>query len=159
LIGGRLDDRLGAKRVILGSLAILIIVCLGILSLGRDHVLFVISTALAAPGDGLYASPPEKLFLGLGLVIGAVAGPLQAASRTLMARLARPSEAGRYFGLLALSGKVTSFLAPLMVAVATDVSGTQAAGLAVLIVFFVTGGAFLAGVTPPMPNAGSDGDR
>jgi UMF1 family MFS transporter len=117
------------------------------------------STAPAVPGDGLYASPPEKLFLGLGLVIGAVAGPLQAASRTLMARLAKPSDAGRYFGLLALSGKVTSFLAPLMVAVATDLSDTQAAGLAVLIVFFVTGGAFLAGVTPLMPNAGSDGDR
>jgi UMF1 family MFS transporter len=159
LIGGRLDDRVGAKRVILGSLAILIIVCLGILSLGRDHVLFVMSTAPALPGGGLYASPPEKLFLGLGLVIGAVAGPLQAASRTLMARLAKPSDAGRYFGLLALSGKVTSFLAPLMVAVATDLSDTQAAGLAVLIVFFVTGGAFLAGVTPLMPNAGSDGDR
>ena len=48
----------------------------------------------------------------------------------------RPREAGRYFGLLALSGKVTSFLAPLAVAVATDVFQTQAAGPAVLILFF-----------------------
>jgi MFS transporter, UMF1 family len=155
LVGGRLDDRIGAKRVILGSLVLLILVCLGILSLGRDRILFVISVTPATPGDGLYASLPEKIFLGLGLVIGAVAGPLQAASRTLMARLAKPSEAGRYFGLLALSGKVTSFLAPLMVAIATDVSGTQAAGPAVLILFFVTGGVFLAGVTQPESNAGS----
>lgn len=159
LIGGRLDDRLGAKRVILGSLAILVLVCVGILSLGRDRVLFVIPAAPATTGDGLYASLPEKLFLCLGLLIGAVAGPLQSASRSLMARLAKPSEAGRYFGLLALSGKVTSFLAPLTVAVATDFSGTQAAGLAVLVAFFLTGGAFLLRIIPPAPNAGNGDSR
>ena len=146
LIGGRLDDRLGAKRVILGSLAVLVLVCVGILSLGRDHILFVIPAAPPAPDDGLYGSLPEKIFLALGLIIGAVAGPLQAASRSLMARLVKPTEAGRYFGLLALSGKVTSFLAPLTVAVATDVADTQAAGPAVLIAFFLVGGVLLRGV-------------
>jgi UMF1 family MFS transporter len=146
LIGGRLDDRVGAKRVILGSLAILALVCLGILSLGRDYVLFAVATTPPAPGDGLYGSLPEKAFLGLGLVIGAVAGPLQAASRSLMARLVTPSEAGRYFGLLALSGKLTSFMAPLAVAVATDLTNTQAAGPAVLIAFFAVGGFLLSGV-------------
>jgi MFS transporter, UMF1 family len=152
LIGGRLDDRLGPRSVILGSLSVLVLVCLGILSLGRDHVLVVIATAPPQLGDGLYGSLPEKLFLGLGLLIGAVAGPLQAASRSLMARLVTPSEAGRYFGLLALSGKVTSFLAPLVVAIATDSTNTQAAGPAVLIAFFIVGGALLAAprsVGPP----------
>ena len=152
LFGGRLDDRIGPKRVILGSLGVLVLVCLGILSLGRDHVLFAISAAPPAPGDGLYGSLPEKLFLGLGLVIGAVAGPLQAASRSLMARLVAPGEAGRYFGLLALSGKVTSFLAPLTVAIATDALNTQAAGPAVLIAFFLAGGALLAGLKRVTPS-------
>jgi len=55
-------------------------------------------------------------------------------------------EAGRYFGLLALSGKVTSFLAPLAVAVATSLFDTQAAGPAVLILFFLAGGWLLSGV-------------
>jgi MFS transporter, UMF1 family len=146
LIGGRLDDRIGPQCVILGSLALLVLVCLGILSLGREHVLFVIPAAPPAPGDGLYGSVPAQAFLGLGLVIGAVAGPLQAASRSLMARLVKPSEAGRYFGLLALSGKLTSFMAPLAVAVATDVANTQAAGPAVLIAFFGVGGLLLSGV-------------
>jgi UMF1 family MFS transporter len=157
LVGGRLDDRFGAKVVILAALTILVVVCVCILSLGRDHVLFVVPVLPPATGDGLYGSVPEKLFLGVGLVIGAVAGPLQAASRSLLARLAPPAEAGRYFGLLALSGKVTSFLAPFLVAVATDVADTQAAGPAVLIVFFVIGAALLASLR--RVNAGSGGGR
>lgn len=146
LIGGRIDDRFGAKPVILGAIVLLALVCFGVLSLGRDHIFFVIPTMPALPGDGLYGSAPEKLFLALGLVIGAVAGPLQASSRSLLARLVPAREAGRYFGLLALSGKVTSFLAPLMVAIATSLFQTQAAGPAVLILFFLVGGWLLSGV-------------
>jgi UMF1 family MFS transporter len=152
LVGGRLDDRIGPKAVILGSLALLVLVCLGILSLGREHVLFVVPAAPPMPGDGLYASLPERAFVFLGLVIGAVAGPVQAGSRSLLARIAPPRDAGRYFGLLALSGKVTSFLAPLSVALATDLSGTQAAGLAVLVAFFMGGAVLLAPV--PVRRAG-----
>ena len=59
LIGGALDDRLGARPVILGALAVLVLVCLGILSLGRDHVLFVVPTAPPQPG-GLYGSAPKR---------------------------------------------------------------------------------------------------
>ena len=146
LIGGRLDDRLGAKPVILGAIVILALVCVGILSLGRDYIFFVVPTAPPAPDDGLYGSTPEKVFVLLGLVIGSVAGPLQASSRSLLARLVPSQEAGRYFGLLALSGKVTSFLAPLAVAVATAVFQTQAAGPAVLILFLLVGFWLLSGV-------------
>jgi UMF1 family MFS transporter len=155
-LGGYLDDRLGPKRIVLGSLAILMLVCAGILSVGREHVLFVIPTAPPGPGDGLFAALPEQLFLGLGLIIGAVAGPLQASSRSLLARMAPPAAAGRYFGLFALSGRLTSFLAPLLVALATGASGSQAAGLAVLVAFFAAGGWLLRSVRP---NAGNAGDR
>jgi UMF1 family MFS transporter len=109
-------------------------------------VLFTIPTAPPAPNDGLYGSLPEKLFVGFGLMIGAVAGPLQASSRSLLARLVPVGEAGRYFGLLALSGRVTSFLAPLLVAIATDAFNTQAAAPAVLIGFLIVGGLLLRGV-------------
>ncbi|WP_112662407.1 MFS transporter [Microvirga flavescens] len=146
LIGGRLDDAFGAKPVIMGAILVLIAVCVGVLSLGPDRVLFVVSTAPPDMRAGLYPSVPEKMFVALGLIIGAVAGPLQASSRSLLARLVPAREAGRYFGLLALSGKVTSFLAPLAVAVATAVFETQAAGPAVLIGFFTVGGWLLSGV-------------
>ena len=146
VIGGFVDDRVGARPVILGSLAVLILVCVGIFSLGREHVLFAIRTEPPSGAGGLFASVPEKVFLGLGLLIGAVAGPLQASSRAYLARTVPPEHAGRYFGLLALSGKVTSFLAPLAVAVATQATGTQAAGPAVLIVFFAAGAALIASI-------------
>lgn len=146
LIGGRLDDRFGAKPVILGSLACLALISLAVLSLGRDRVLFVVPVAPAPAGAGLFASLPEQIFLALGMGIGAAGAPLQAASRSLLARLVPAADAGRYFGLLALSGRVTSFLAPLLVGLATEASGTQAAGPAVLVAFFLLGAAILAPV-------------
>jgi MFS transporter, UMF1 family len=149
LAGGWLDDRIGGKPVVLGSIIILIATCIGILSLGKGHVLFVIPAAPATPGDGLFASLPEQVYLGLGLVIGLVAGPLQAASRSLLARLSPPEKTGQFFGLFALSGKVTSFMGPTLVALATDLSNRQEAGLAVLVVFFAVGAILLWGVRAP----------
>jgi MFS transporter, UMF1 family len=146
LVGGHLDDRVGARTVVLGAIVLFVCVCVGVLSLGRTHLLFVLETAPPSPDDGPFGTAPERMFLALGLVIGALAGPLQASSRSLLARLAPAGEAGRYFGLLALSGKVTSFLAPLAVALATDVFRSQAAGPAVLILFFAVGGWLLVGV-------------
>jgi MFS transporter, UMF1 family len=146
IVGGHLDDRVGARAVILGAIVLFVCVCVGVLSLGRTHVLFAVETAPPSPDDGLFGTAPERMFLALGLAIGALAGPLQASSRSLLARLAPAGEAGRYFGLLALSGKVTSFLAPLAVALATDLFRSQAAGPAVLILFFAVGGWLLAGV-------------
>ena len=133
--------------MVLGSIACLLFACLGILSLSADHILFVIPAAPPVAGDGLFASLPERVYLGLGLLIGLVAGPMQAASRSLMARLAPEGRIGEFFGLFALSGKVTSFMGPTLVALATTVFASQRAGLAVLIVFFLAGAALLAGVT------------
>jgi MFS transporter, UMF1 family len=146
LVGGRLDDRHGPKPVILGSLAILIVVGVGILSIGRDHVGFVIPVEPPTPGDGLYGSVAERVYVLLGLLIGLAAGPLQAASRTLLVRLAPNDRVTQYFGLLALSGKVTSFLGPLLVATVTAALASQKAGMAVLIAFFAIGATLLSRV-------------
>ncbi len=146
LVGGRLDDAIGSKPVVLVSIAALALTCVGILSVGREHVFFVIVAEGPKPGDGLFGSLPERVFLGFGLIIGLVAGPMQAASRSLLVRLAPPDRISACFGLFALSGKVTSFLGTLMVALATDISNSQAAGPAVLILFFGVGAWLLMGV-------------
>ncbi|WP_029003470.1 MFS transporter [Azorhizobium doebereinerae] len=147
LIGGWLDDRIGGRRVVLIALACLFVAALGVLSLARDSLLFgLIPTA---PGTGLFGTLPEKFYLGLGLLIGLVAGPLQAASRTVLARLAPPEHLGEFFGLFALSGRLTSFAAPTLVAIVTGLAASQRAGVAVLLGFFLLGGLLLAGVREP----------
>jgi UMF1 family MFS transporter len=92
----------------------------------------------------------------VGLLLGIAAGPLQAASRTLLVRLAPPERVTQHFGLLALSGKVTSFFGPLLVALVTGVFASQKAGMAVLVAFFAVGATLLMQVRVPMrPHASS----
>jgi MFS transporter, UMF1 family len=138
-LGGRLDDRIGSRAVISGSLIVLMLTCIGIMGTTRTGIAFVISVDPPPPGGGLYAGASEKAYVALGLFIGLVAGPLQAASRSMLVRTVPRESIGQYFGLFALSGKVTSFAGPLLVALATQVSGSQRAGLAVLLLMFAAG--------------------
>jgi UMF1 family MFS transporter len=148
LIGGRLDDRLGPKPVILGALVVLALASVAVLSIDRGHVGFVIPVAPPADGGGLFASLGERVYLALGAVIGAVAGPLQAASRTMMVRVAPRERMTQFFGLQALSGKMTSFIGPLTVGALTALSGSQRVGIAALVAFFVVGALLLLPVRP-----------
>ncbi|MFS8039279.1 MFS transporter [Xanthobacter sp. AM11] len=149
LAGGWLDDRLGSRAVILAALGTLLFAAIGLLSVDRDAVLFGLLPT--APGSGLFGTVPEKVYVGLGLLIGLMAGPLQAASRTLLVRLAPAENLAECFGLFALSGKITSFAAPTSVAVVTAATGSQKAGVAVLVVFFSLGAALVAGVREHRP--------
>lgn len=152
LIGGRLDDKLGAKPVIIGSLAILIVSCVTILSMDRDRIFFFFPVAPADPHSGLFASLPEKLYVAVGLFIGLAAGPLQAASRALLVRLAPREQLAQFFGLFALSGKLTSFMGPFLVATVTALTLNQKAGVSVLVLFFVAGGLLLLRVNTAQRN-------
>lgn len=138
VLGGKWDDRFGPKTVIGGSLLILIFCGIGLVSVDKDTIFFAIDTS-AKTGKGLFSSPPEIVFLALGGLLGAAAGPLQAASRTLLVHLAPTGEVTQYFGLFALSGKITSFLAPLGVGLVTAATGSQAAGISVILAFFTVG--------------------
>ncbi|MBN9599427.1 MAG: MFS transporter [Afipia sp.] len=155
-LGGKLDDRFGPKRVITGSMLILLTAIILILSIDRETLLFVIKVAPPEPGEGLFAAPAEQAYLLLGFFIGLAAGPLQAASRTLLVRLAPRERITQYFGLFALSGKVTSFLAPLAVGIVTAITSSQKAGMAMLVLFFLAGLALLSRVQDPTRRGESD---
>jgi len=144
-LGGKLDDRLGPKRVIMGSMLILLLSIIAILLVDKDSVLFV-KVAPPVAGGALFAGAAERAYLLLGCLIGAAGGPLQAASRTLLIRLAPKDRIAQYFGLFALTGKVTSFIGPLLIGAITAATASQKAGMAVLVVFFVAGLALLARV-------------
>ena len=145
LIGGKLDDRFGPKTVIAGSLIVLLTSIVMILFVDKDSILFV-KVPPPAPGEAMFASPAERAYLVLGSLIGAVGAPLQAASRSLLIRIAPQDRITQYFGLFALTGKVTSFIGPLAVSLVTAETLSQKAGMAVLTAFFVTGLALLARV-------------
>lgn len=139
VIGGFFDDRAGAKTVILVSLACLLIGALGILSVTKSTILFSIDVAPKEPGSSPFSSTGEQVFLAFAIVVGLAAAPVQAASRSLLARLAPPDQIARYFGLFAFSGKVTAFLAPFIVATVTLLSGSQRLGMATIALFLIAG--------------------
>jgi UMF1 family MFS transporter len=144
-LGGKLDDALGPKRVIAGSLVLLLLAVFGILLIDRETILFMKVTP-PQPGGALFAAPAEQAYLLLGSLIGIAGGPLQAASRTLLIHMAPKDRIAQFFGLFALTGKVTSFIGPMLIGAITAITASQKAGMAVLIVFFVGGLALLARV-------------
>jgi UMF1 family MFS transporter len=120
------DDWIGAKRTILIALAGLIIT-----------------------GIAILATHDKTLFWALGMVLGIFFGPAQAASRSLMARLAPPGMQAEMFGLHALSGKATAFIGPALFGWATVTFGTQRAGMATVLVFLAAGALLLGLVKEP----------
>ena len=152
--GGKLDDKLGPKTVITGALLMLLLSIAAILLVDRDSILFIPVTP-PQPGGGLFAAPAEKAYLVLGCLIGMMGAPLQAASRTLLIRLAPRDRIAQFFGLFALTGKVTSFVGPLLIGIVTAVTASQKAGMAVLVAFFLAGLALLSRVrTEPRESTG-----
>jgi UMF1 family MFS transporter len=123
LIFGVVDDRLGGKRTIL--------ITLGALSLATLMAVW---------------APNRTWFWVAGMLIGIFVGPNQSASRSLMARFVPARQQAEFFGFYAFSGKITSFLGPILLAEATSVFDSQRAGVATVLIFFVVGGWLLATV-------------
>lgn len=134
MAGGWADDRLGAKATIL--------IGLGALTL--------IGVPMLVVGDAF-------LFTVLGAALGLFFGPVQSASRSLMARLAPPGEEAETFGLYALSGKITAFAGPWLVGAVTLATGSSRWGLATVLPFLVLGGILLLGVPEPKRRAAPAG--
>ena len=105
--------------------------------------------ALTLLGGALLAVGSKTMLWVFGLPWGIFVGPAQAASRSLMARLAPEHLRTEMFGLFALSGKATAFLGPALLAWVTAFSGTQRAGMATILLFFAAGGALLWTVKEP----------
>lgn len=149
VIGGVLDDRIGSRTVIVLSLLLLIVGAFGILSVDGTHVLFVSEVAPKVSGSHPFSSMGERVFLAFAILVGLVAAPVQAASRALLARLAPPEKMTQCFGLFAFSGKVTAFLAPLLVAVVTQATDSQRIGMASITLFLISGLILMLAVRAP----------
>jgi UMF1 family MFS transporter len=132
IAGGWLDTRLGTKRVVTLTILALIAASALVISTTETHVLFV------AVAEG--SSVPDIMFYCAGALIGAAGGALQAASRPLLVdQVEHPERMGEAFGLYALSGKATAFLAPLGIYIFTELSGSQRIGITPILILFVVG--------------------
>ena len=151
LYASRLDARLGSKSVVVISLVCLTVATVGIVSTGPGFTLFGLVPLPTADSGGLFGTAAEKAYILYGLLIGLAFGPVQASARSYLARSVHPDEAGRYFGLYALSGRATSFLAPLSVALVTSATGSARLGMMALVVFLLAG--FLLLLRTPYPAA------
>ena len=147
-LGGILDDRFGSKRLIATMLVVLIIASLGVLSVDQDQVLFVMSVVPKLPGSAAFSSTGELVYLGFAILIGLTAGPIQSASRTLLARLSPPDKTTEFFGFFSFSGKITAFAAPLTIGAVTAATESQRIGIATCLLFLLGGLLLLLRVKP-----------
>ncbi|MBP7063997.1 MFS transporter [Ferrovibrio sp.] len=149
MAAGILDDRIGSKRTV--QLAILLVGAgaLGILSITADTVLFGIGITPKAPGMGAFTSTGEQVFFACAVLLGLGMGPMQAASRTMVARLAPPDMLAEFYGMFSLSGRATSFLAPLLIGFATAAFASQRVAAVIVLIFLAAGFILLWRVAEP----------
>ncbi|MBO6895993.1 MAG: MFS transporter [Shimia sp.] len=139
-IGGRADEKLGPKPVITFCIFVLCGVAIAIVFISREKV-FGIAVEETS-------KLPDVAFYVLGALIGAAGGVIQSASRSMMVRQALPGKTAESFGLYALAGKATSFIAPFLIGVVTLWSGSQQIGVTPLIALFLLGLILLRWVNP-----------
>jgi UMF1 family MFS transporter len=115
---GALDDRLGAKPVIVTALVGLVVSALLVFTL---H-------------DG-----GQVVFWTAGLALCLFVGPAQSASRTFLARLIPAGREGEVFGLYATTGRAASFLAPTAFAVFVTLFGETYWGILGIMLVLLAG--------------------
>jgi len=120
------DDLVGAKFTIMASVAALVVL-----------------------GAAILLVESQTWFYVLGCGIGAFIGPAQTASRSFLARIVPPELSTEFFGLYALSGKVTAFLGPALVGWVTLWADSQRVGMATILLFFLAGLVLMAPLKDP----------
>ena len=91
----------------------------------------------------------KLLFWVSGIIVGLFAGPNQSASRSLMGRLTPPDKINEFYGFFAFSGKLTSFLGPMLLGIFTKYFSSQRYGVAVVFIFFFVGFLLMRNVNEP----------
>jgi UMF1 family MFS transporter len=133
-IGGRLDDVIGSRSVIIGSLVGLII---------------------AGSGVFIFAGQGVITYWIGGLLLCLFVGPAQASSRTFVSRFTPDGREGEVFGLYQTTGRAVSFLSgsfwAISITIGQSVTGAQNAtiyGVLGLMVILIVGLLLLLRVHP-----------
>ncbi|MEM9351290.1 MAG: MFS transporter, partial [Pseudomonadota bacterium] len=135
----------GPRPVIMFCIWTLILVSFAIVSTSRDFTLFFVPL-----GEGSIV--PDAILYICGSIIGAAGGGIYSASRSMMVRHTHPERPTEAFGLFALSGKATAFLAPALIGLFTYLLQDARLGFSPVIGLFLLGLFLLRWVEP-------EGDR
>jgi UMF1 family MFS transporter len=133
MIGGRIDDIVGSKAVIAGSLIGLIIAGFGVF---------------------LFADAGQITYWIGGLALCLFVGPAQASSRTFVSRFAPEGREGEVFGLYQTTGRAISFLSGFVffgsITIASRITGQEDTiyGILGLMVILIAGLLLLLRVNP-----------
>ncbi|MFJ3783887.1 MFS transporter [Streptomyces sp. NPDC090093] len=122
---GRLARSYGAKRTILGSLAVWTL---------------ILGAAYALPADA------PVFFYFLAAAIGLVLGGSQALSRSLFSHLVPRGKEAEYFSAYEMSDRGLSWLGPLVFGIAYQLTGSYRDAIISLLIFFIAGFVLLARV-------------
>ncbi|MBM3521542.1 MAG: MFS transporter [Alphaproteobacteria bacterium] len=107
--------------------------------IGSEKTIAIGLVMITLLGGALLVVESKSAFWVLALAIGPFLGPVQAAGRTLCARLAPADRRAQVFGLFALSGRITAFLGPMTLGAVTALTQSQRWGMATILPFFVVG--------------------
>lgn len=135
---GHLDSRLGPRRTVLGAAVMQAVGLFGLTAISADSILFFVAVEPVNPGRFL-ASPAEWLFLAFATLVTFSGGPLISAMRSWLVVVAPPGESARWFGVYAIAGRATAFVAPLAVGGATLAFNDVRAAVPVMLAFLVAG--------------------
>ena len=116
IIGGYANDKFSSKSVIIFSLLGLIF---------SSSIILFIKTKI--------------FFLIFASINGFFIGPIQSASRVFITKSIDKNNQASGFGLFALSGKLTSFIGPLLVSTLTYISNSQRIGFSAAIILLLIG--------------------
>ena len=143
LLGARLDATVGAARALRIEIAGVFAGIVVLLGFSPDRIGYVWAydpalhrSLWVAP---IFATLPDLLFVVTGAVIFILVCAHFASSRTLLTRLTPPAQTGTFFGVYALSGVATGWLAPTLVSIGTGLSHSQKGGFAAILVLLAAG--------------------
>src|SRR3546814_4881615 len=137
--------RSGSKRALRIMLGVMFLPLLVVVGTAPDRIFFIPLDSAPLAWDGpVFRHVTDIVFLALLLVMTGLTSGTTASSRALLASLSPASEAGAYFGLYAMAGTVTAWLAPLALGWATKATESQQAGFVPVIVLLAVGLALLS---------------
>ncbi|MBS0362064.1 MAG: MFS transporter [Proteobacteria bacterium] len=138
-----LDGTLGPKNALRIQIAVTAVSLTLMLGIAPDRILYLwpYDAHAHAPlwGGPVFRTLPDWVFIGVGFVNAIFITGQYASSRTLLTRLTPPEQTGAFFGVYALSGVATLWLAPTLVNLGTRITHTQQGGFASIIVLLFIG--------------------